>query len=85
MSEERCEACRPQMDGRPRPVHHLASGWQKDIKAHHALLSAERERVKRLEAALWAIATDPLQQAHLREEVAKVLAESRSALKGAEP
>lgn len=51
---------------------------------HHALLRAEKWRADLLEAALWAIATDPFQSAHLPEKVAKVLAESRAPQKNSQ-
>ena len=46
------------------------------IDAHHALIAAKDARIRELVGILWQIATDPLQDHHIREAVSAALARS---------
>ena len=52
-------------------IHRRGEVNQLHVLRDELLRSQDRE--KELRAVLWQIATDPLQDAHIREEVAKVL------------
>jgi hypothetical protein len=65
-----CETCELTYDGPEEfpgvHINHL-----------HVLLSAQRADLEEMRTVLWSIATDPLQDAHIRENVSALLARLR--------